>query len=210
MIAGVELRDVLMRRDDRGHVAELFSENFGDSIVHLYRCAVRENIAKGFHAHVGVYDQDTHEWGEGQTDRFTPIRGSVKVGLIDIRGPIASKIAADSVFLDDEKVVEDWVYHGILGDAGEPLRFQSIWPDDAAWTSLVGTSPTFLEQQTIVLHADDPQVLFIPPGVAHGIYCLSGHEAEILNAPTVAYHRPSDELRMPPDTLGFAWTPRSR
>lgn len=208
MIEGVTLRDVVMRRDERGHLGELFSENFGDKLCHVYRCRVAAGIAKGFHSHLL------------QTDRFTPIRGTVKVGLVDLRGAIrASKITVpelSGVTIEEalrlvckfEDGIENWHYIGI---DGRPRLFSDVFPTDEAWVGRVGESSTFAQHQTAILEAEDPQVLFIPPGVAHGIYSLSHDCAEILNAPTVTFNREApDELRMPADSFGYVWRPQSR
>jgi len=223
MIEGVYLREVIVHRDDRGFVAELFSENFGDRLVHEYRCFVLPGVAKAFHAHVGSYDSKTDTFVEGQTDRFSAVgRNSiVKVGLIDLRGSLGECEGKGAV-LSCEKMMGHtktvygpplcdtgmWHYFGIDGTA---RLFREVWPYDEGWIEQVGESPTFLEQQTVILHSDDPQVLFIPPGVAHGIYPLSEGGAEIVNSPTVCF-RPEcpDELRMPADSFGFQWRPQSR
>lgn len=218
-IEGVTIRDCIRRIDERGELTELYSTNFGDSLVHQYRCSVRPNVVKAFHCHVGVYDREAGTWGVGQTDRFTPNTGVTKVGLVDCRGPLM--LFRQKEYLDGRKPLivtvskteypfydlSEWHY---LGIDGTPKPFREVWPTNEAWIERVGESTTFLEQQTVILDSTRPQVLFIPPGVAHGIYSLSPCGSEILNAPTVAY-RPSapDELRLPFDALGFVWPARS-
>jgi dTDP-4-dehydrorhamnose 3,5-epimerase-like enzyme len=187
MIEGVVIRDVKVHRDERGALAERFSANFGDDLCHLYTCSVRRGVAKAFHAHLL------------QTDRFTPIVGVTKVGLVDVRGPLHKWFGSSM-----------WEAGHYLGVDGTRRPFDEVWPTDAEWYERVGESPTFLQQQTVILDAGAPTVLFIPPGIAHGIYCLSGEESAIINAPTVAF-RPEapDELRLSADEFGFEWAPRS-
>ena len=199
MIEGVEVRDVTMRTDERGHLAELYSENFGDSIVHVYRCMVRPGVVKAFHCHVGR-KQDDGSWLPGQTDRFTPISGVTKVGLVDLRGPLH-----DSIF---STRLSQWHY---LGVDNTEKPFREVWPTADSWRDSVGLSADFGGMQTVILDSSRPVVLSIPPGVAHGIMALDGCRSEILNAPTAAFvpSRP-DELRIPADAFGFHWEPASR
>lgn len=194
-IEGVTLRDVLVRTDERGHLAELYSENFGDSLCHVYRCMVRPGgIVKAWHLHLR------------QTDRFTPIGGVVKVGLWDMRGSVWKLRECQNV----PQVLghTTWSYSGF---DGKQRFFDQMWPTDEKWIKEVGDSHTFAQSQTVILDASHPVVLTIPEGVAHGIMALDGVRGEILNAPTQCFtpDRP-DELRIPATGLPFDWNPQSR
>lgn len=68
------------------------------------------------------------------------------------------------------------------------------------------------EAQTVILAADHPQLLVIPPGIYHGFTpCHGHHEAAILNMPSRPYdHTDPDEERVGPYALPFQWAVKSR
>lgn len=196
MIVGVTLKDLTTHVDERGELTELLSTNFGDQdLCHIYRCMVRPGAVKAFHCHLK------------QTDRFTPIAGVTKVGMVDLRGSVRGD-AAESTFGSGR-----WKYMAQRWEdrADVDGDFNQLWPcDRERYDSFGGYSETFLEQQTAILDASRPQVLTIPPGVAHGIMSLSPEGSEILNAPTRAYNREApDELRLPFDSFGYKWEVQS-
>jgi dTDP-4-dehydrorhamnose 3,5-epimerase len=61
--------------------------------------------------------------------------------------------------------------------------------------------------QTVILAADQPQLLIIPAGLWHGFTPCHGHrEAAILNLPSIEYnHHTPDEERRGPWSLPFHW-----
>ncbi len=65
-------------------------------------------------------------------------------------------------------------------------------------------SSTERERQQLTLDADEPQGLYIPPGVAHGFYAETD---VVLHYLVDAYHDGSDELGIAWDDpdLGIAW-----
>jgi dTDP-4-dehydrorhamnose 3,5-epimerase len=68
------------------------------------------------------------------------------------------------------------------------------------------------ESQTVILAADHPQILTIPPGIYHGFTPCHGHrEAAILNLPSRPYDPGEpDEQRLGPYALPFRWQVESR
>ena len=68
------------------------------------------------------------------------------------------------------------------------------------------------ESQTVILAADHPQLLTIPPGIYHGFTPCHGHrEAAILNLPSREYDPANpDEERVGPYALSFHWDVASR
>ncbi len=66
--------------------------------------------------------------------------------------------------------------------------------------------------QTIILSADQPQLLIIPPGLYHGFTPCHGYrEAAILNLPSREYDPANpDEERRGPDAFPFLWEVESR
>ena len=68
------------------------------------------------------------------------------------------------------------------------------------------------ESQTVILAADHPQLLTIPPGIYHGFTpCHSHREAAILNLPSRQYDPANpDEERIGPYALPFRWDVASR
>jgi dTDP-4-dehydrorhamnose 3,5-epimerase-like enzyme len=68
------------------------------------------------------------------------------------------------------------------------------------------------EAQTVILAADHPQLLPIPPGIYHGFTPCHGHrEAAILNMPSHPYDPANpDEERAGPYRFPFHWDIESR
>jgi dTDP-4-dehydrorhamnose 3,5-epimerase len=68
-------------------------------------------------------------------------------------------------------------------------------------------SSTYKQTQVIILGKEDPKVLFIPRGVAHG-YQVLGKEDAVLLYHTNHHYDPSDELRIAFDNkeIGFDWS----
>ena len=68
------------------------------------------------------------------------------------------------------------------------------------------------KSQTVILAADHPQLLVIPPGIYHGFTPCHGHrEAAILNMPSRPYDPANpDEERVGPYALPFHWEVASR
>jgi dTDP-4-dehydrorhamnose 3,5-epimerase len=68
------------------------------------------------------------------------------------------------------------------------------------------------ESQAVILAADHPQLLTIPPGIYHGFTpCHGHHEAAILNMPSREYDPANpDEERVGPYALPFHWEVESR
>jgi dTDP-4-dehydrorhamnose 3,5-epimerase len=66
--------------------------------------------------------------------------------------------------------------------------------------------------QTVILAADQPQLLIIPAGLYHGFTPCHGHrEAAILNLPSREYDLANpDEERIGPLDLPFQWDVESR
>jgi dTDP-4-dehydrorhamnose 3,5-epimerase len=66
--------------------------------------------------------------------------------------------------------------------------------------------------QTVILTADQPQLLIIPAGLFHGFTPCHGHrEASILNLPSREYDPANpDEERIGPLDLPFRWDAESR
>lgn len=68
------------------------------------------------------------------------------------------------------------------------------------------------ETQTVILAADHPHLLTIPPGIYHGFTPCHGHrEAAILNMPSRPYDPANpDEERVGPHHFPFRWEIESR
>lgn len=68
------------------------------------------------------------------------------------------------------------------------------------------------EAQAVILAADQPQLLTIPPGIYHGFTPCHGHrEAAILNMPSRTYDAANpDEERVDPNYFPFRWEIASR
>jgi len=192
MIEGVKLLDLIIREDERGYLTEIGSEGWPDmaAMPHVYEAMARDGVIKAFHAHMQ------------QTDRFYCLEGVAKVGLIDLRGPVYEHTAGFP-YPDSP---EHWLCH--VGGDSDNTEFAEVYPDDKAWTDalgIVGQTKTFGDHETVILSRKRAQLLFIPPGVAHGQMGVRGR-SRLLNLPTVAYNRAKpDEVRMQYNLLGFPW-----
>jgi dTDP-4-dehydrorhamnose 3,5-epimerase-like enzyme len=175
MIQGVELVDLKVYEDNRGFLFEIASET-------------HEKWIECKHIYVATARRGVAKAQHAhmlQTDRFCVIHGTAQIGLIDLRGDIGSIPKEDGG-------PDTWTLHG------KPFV-------DPGWYNAMGNSPTFLEQQTIVMSGDRPQLLYIPAGVSHGQMALS-EMSYLLNLPTVPFNRAApDEVRIPADAFGYKW-----
>lgn len=74
-------------------------------------------------------------------------------------------------------------------------------------------SPTYGQTEVHYLGEDQPYMLFIPRGVAHGYRVLGGEPATILYFTNMAYNPANpDEYRIPHDDpdIGFDWSTKNR
>lgn len=67
-------------------------------------------------------------------------------------------------------------------------------------------SSTYKQTQEIIMGEDEPKIVLIPKGVAHG-YQVLGNKAAVLFYHTTKHYNPKDELRIPFDDkeIGFNW-----
>ena len=191
MIDGVRTMPLIVREDERGYLIEIASQSWKLApIVHVYEAMARQGVIKGFHAHLK------------QTDRFYLLCGVAKIGLVDLRGPIY-ELFADK---DENGGPGTWLCH--VGGDNKSSKFTDIYPDNEAWMNALGIteeSPTFGMMDSVIMSRKIAQLLFIPPGVAHGQMAIEG-PSRILNLPTEVYNRKMpDEVRMPYDFLDFSW-----
>jgi len=196
MIEGAITKQLTVREDERGYLIEVASDSWGLApIVHVYEAMARQGVIKGFHAHLK------------QTDRFYLLCGVAKVGLVDLRGPIY-ELFADK---DENGGPGTWLCH--VGGETKPAQFTEIYPTNEAWMDalkLTKESPTFGMMEHVILSRKVAQLLFIPPGVAHGQMAIKG-PSRILNLPTEVYNRKMpDEVRMPYNLLNFSWAITNR
>ena len=68
-------------------------------------------------------------------------------------------------------------------------------------------SPTYKQTQVIIMGEDDPKLVLIPKGVAHGYQVLGKREA-VLFYHTTQHYNPDDELRIAFDDpqINFDWS----
>lgn len=68
-------------------------------------------------------------------------------------------------------------------------------------------SPTKATVQVVIMGEDDPKLVLIPKGVAHGFQVL-GNKPAVLVYHTTQHYNPNDEIRIPYDSqdIGFDWT----
>lgn len=203
MIEGVTVKNLLPHCDDRGMLFEVLSvshDNWdpNEPMVHAYIATCDYHVAKATHCHVK------------QVDRFCMVGGRAKVMLLDLRGPFLDLPFGANLWRYGNENFLDW-----LGakSGGNPEGL----PTPDAWHRLVQAtgfkpwpSPTFLQQQTVIMSKERPSLLRIPQFVAHGQMALS-EESVLLNLPTLP-HDPlnADELRMEPGVGGLKWEVVSR
>lgn len=102
--------------------------------------------------------------------------------------------------------------------AGVIKAWHRHWMQWDRWYCVSGAAKVGLfdsatgEAQTVILCADTPQLLTIPPGVYHGFTPCHGHrEAAILNIPSRPYNPSApDEERVGPHDFSFRWEIQSR
>lgn len=75
-----------------------------------------------------------------------------------------------------------------------------------AFVDLRVGSPTYRQAVTIRLDADEPTLLCLPPGVAHGFYTLS--EQALVAYKVTSEHAPSHDLGVRWDSIGVEWPDR--
>lgn len=71
-------------------------------------------------------------------------------------------------------------------------------------------SATYDEMMTVVIHARNPRLLVVPPGVYHGWMSLED-DTQMVSTASHTYNREKpDEIRIAPDAFGDVWTVRGR
>lgn len=71
-------------------------------------------------------------------------------------------------------------------------------------------SPTYKEQNTFIAGTRNPSLLVVPPGVFHGWMSLED-DTQMLSTASDVYNRAKpDEVRIPPDSFGDAWSVKGR
>ena len=71
-------------------------------------------------------------------------------------------------------------------------------------------SPTHEEMNTFVVGARNPSLIVVPPGVYHGWMSLEDDTQMISTASEVYNRQNPDEVRVPPDSFGYAWEVKGR
>jgi len=66
-------------------------------------------------------------------------------------------------------------------------------------------SPSFQQQETVVLSEKSPKLIFVPPGVYHGLMSLEDNTVMVSVATEVYNKEKPDEVRIPPDSFGNLW-----
>lgn len=106
-------------------------------------------------------------------------------------------------------VIKAFHYH----ERQDDLWFFSSGNAQVVLFDLRDGSPTKGETNTFYLGEDNPGLLLIPQGVAHGYRVLGNTPAVIIYFTTESYRRETpDELRIPWDDpqIGFDWTTKNR
>ena len=120
MIEGVILKELKVIPDERGYVQEILrcDDTFFDKFGQVYLSVANLNVVKGWHYH------------KKQTDRFTCIKGMMKVVLYDSREESPSFGDVDEIFVGDLNhkliVVPPFVYHGFKAIGEGPAYFLSV------------------------------------------------------------------------------------
>jgi len=71
-------------------------------------------------------------------------------------------------------------------------------------------SPTFKQQEMIVISEKSPKLIIVPPGIFHGWMSLEdGTILLTINSELFNKEKP-DETRIPPDAFGDVWTIKGR
>lgn len=119
---------------------------------------------------------------------------------------------------DEDTMLEHFGQSSIsLAHPGFIKAFHSHKKQDDLWYIVSGqvravlydtreNSPTYKQVQEIVMGEDNPQIVFIPKGVAHG-YQVLGNRSALLLYYTTQHYDPSDEYRIAFDDpqIGFDW-----
>ena len=71
-------------------------------------------------------------------------------------------------------------------------------------------SVTYQEMNTFVIGARNPGLIVVPPGVYHGWMSLEDDTQMISTASEVYNRQNPDEVRVPPDSFGYAWEVKGR
>ena len=71
-------------------------------------------------------------------------------------------------------------------------------------------SATYQEMNTFVIGARNPGLIVVPPGVYHGWMSLEDDTQMISTASEVYNRQNPDEVRVPPDSFGYAWEVKGR
>ena len=71
-------------------------------------------------------------------------------------------------------------------------------------------SATYQEMNTFVIGTRNPGLIVVPPGVYHGWMSLEDDTQMISTASEVYNRQNPDEVRVPPDSFGFAWEVKGR
>jgi len=69
---------------------------------------------------------------------------------------------------------------------------------------------TYQEMNTFVIGARNPGLIVVPPGVYHGWMSLEDDTQMISTASEVFNRQNPDEVRVPPDSFGYAWEVKGR
>jgi len=124
MINGVEVRDLEVNADERGHLVEVFREDWAEydpEPAMSYYSMTYPGITRAWHRHT-----------RGQVDHFVCPKGRIKIGIYDDRedSPTQGELDTFVVGEHDQKVVripgECW--HGFRAIGDEPaflLNFPS-------------------------------------------------------------------------------------
>lgn len=64
---------------------------------------------------------------------------------------------------------------------------------------------TYQQQEIIILSEKSPKLIFVPPGVYHGLMPLEDNTVMISVASEVYNKDKPDEVRIPPDSFGDIW-----
>lgn len=106
-------------------------------------------------------------------------------------------------------VIKAFHYH----EKQDDLWFFPVGNAQVVLHDLRPNSPTYRQTDVYYMGEDNPIVLFIPAGVAHG-YRTLGHEPAVIIYLTTQPYNPADpdEKRLPYDdaSIGFDWSTRMR
>lgn len=136
--------------------------------------------------------------------------------------PLKTHLTADGYFRelirDEDNLLERFGQSSMsLAHPGFIKAFHYHKEQDDVWYIVSGQvrtvlydtrvdSPTHKETQVVIMGEDDPKVILIPKGVAHGYQVLGSKDA-MLFYHTTQHYNPEDELRIKFDDaeVGFDW-----